>query len=367
MQGTPVKKNDSDRLSIPLYAIYSNGGGTPENLLDGGVMKTRLKNMDIGRAICILLMMIGHMSFCPILVRYYIYTFHMPFFFILSGYLYRKKALSECLFRSLQSLIIPYVKWSMFYIGVDAIIHSFDFSVIKSDVYNFLLGRGALNTLWFFLALFFTKNIYNMLHNIIKSRVLFSIICIVLSIITYYIEITKEKYLWGIPCAMFSLVLMLGGEIANDMHILRYFEEISSIKIMIVFVICFSVTVVSSGVLFVLGVEEVDISVVRFGIYPINLVISMLGTFNILLASNIMERLLSGNKGIDILANIGEKSEFTYPYLSGMGNKYYLFFTNILGLQGGVFRLVSHIISMISAYCFILIKKRSAKKHYLFQ
>ena len=34
MQGAPEKKNGADGLSLPPYAVYNIGGGTPENLLD---------------------------------------------------------------------------------------------------------------------------------------------------------------------------------------------------------------------------------------------------------------------------------------------------------------------------------------------
>lgn len=34
MQGSPEKKNGEDGLSVPPYAVYNIGGGTPENLLD---------------------------------------------------------------------------------------------------------------------------------------------------------------------------------------------------------------------------------------------------------------------------------------------------------------------------------------------
>lgn len=46
----------------------------------------RNHSIDIAKAICIILMVVGH-SGCPIPLRSFIYMFYMPCFFFISGYL----------------------------------------------------------------------------------------------------------------------------------------------------------------------------------------------------------------------------------------------------------------------------------------
>lgn len=50
--------------------------------------------LDIAKAICIILMVIGH-SGCPDYLGRFIYMFHMPCFFFISGYLLNDKYLTN--------------------------------------------------------------------------------------------------------------------------------------------------------------------------------------------------------------------------------------------------------------------------------
>lgn len=67
------------------------------------VVKSHNKVIGIGKGLCIILMVIGH-SGCPQLLRDWLYTFHMPFFFFVSGYLFSDKSLNS---------FFPFVKKKM--------------------------------------------------------------------------------------------------------------------------------------------------------------------------------------------------------------------------------------------------------------
>lgn len=63
-------------------------------IADGGEMKGRFELIDFAKGLAIILMVIGHATLegGPV-TRYlhvFIYTFHMPFFLIISGYSYYK-------------------------------------------------------------------------------------------------------------------------------------------------------------------------------------------------------------------------------------------------------------------------------------
>lgn len=52
--------------------------------------KSRTVHMDIARGLAVLLVVIGHMrTLVPSYVFYWINSFHMPFFFFISGYFYK--------------------------------------------------------------------------------------------------------------------------------------------------------------------------------------------------------------------------------------------------------------------------------------
>lgn len=80
-------------------------------------MSARNEIVTIGKAICIILMVVGH-SGCPRFVCQFIYLFHMPFFFFVSGYFFRAdKVLREgYLLSKIKSLWFPFVKWSVVFL-----------------------------------------------------------------------------------------------------------------------------------------------------------------------------------------------------------------------------------------------------------
>ena len=104
-------------------------------------MKTNIKSYDNGIAIAkgfgIIFMVIGHCSAVPYhggnslwqtYISQYIYLFHMPLFFFLSGYffkfshIYNKKLFVK---KKIDGLWKPYVKWGLFFVLIHNILHTF--------------------------------------------------------------------------------------------------------------------------------------------------------------------------------------------------------------------------------------------------
>lgn len=51
--------------------------------------------LDVVKGIGIIIMVIGHTHFSDGFLNHYIYAFHMPLFFVISGMLFRKNTLKE--------------------------------------------------------------------------------------------------------------------------------------------------------------------------------------------------------------------------------------------------------------------------------
>lgn len=88
--------------------------------------------VSIAKALGIICMVIGH-SGCPNILTKFIYSFHMPLFFICSGYFF-KEIYSSADFKSfcikkVKKLYLPYIKWSLIFL----ILHNF---FLKINVYN---------------------------------------------------------------------------------------------------------------------------------------------------------------------------------------------------------------------------------------
>ena len=79
------------------------------------------------KAIGIILMVIGHAE-APELVCNFLYTFHMPLFFIAAGYFFSEKNLADpwtfCKKR-FKGLYLPFVKWSLVYLLLHNVFHYF--------------------------------------------------------------------------------------------------------------------------------------------------------------------------------------------------------------------------------------------------
>lgn len=70
-------------------------------------MKKRLIGVDIARGIAIIAIIIGHMGFKN--VNRVVYTFHVPIFFLITGFFITESAkISLIVKKRIKTLIIPY-------------------------------------------------------------------------------------------------------------------------------------------------------------------------------------------------------------------------------------------------------------------
>ena len=82
--------------------------------------KPEMRNMlvDTGKGIAIILMCIGH-AYCPDALFYFIYMFHMAFFFMMSGYFFSDKNLDNpkaFIWKRITGLWVPFVKWGLIFV-----------------------------------------------------------------------------------------------------------------------------------------------------------------------------------------------------------------------------------------------------------
>ena len=75
--------------------------------------------ISIAKALGIILMVVGH-SGCPFVISKFIYIFHMPLFFVCSGYFFKEisdqSSLQSFYIKRMKGLYLPYLKWSMLFI-----------------------------------------------------------------------------------------------------------------------------------------------------------------------------------------------------------------------------------------------------------
>ena len=119
-------------------------------------LSKRIVFVDYAKAICIFLMVVGHYCDNRLLITY-IYSFHMPALFIVSGYLYKPRAW----WKTALSLLVPIVFFSIVNLVVclllgkmtlcdDVIFPQILFRIIR---YRYGLGESLLIGDWFLWAL----------------------------------------------------------------------------------------------------------------------------------------------------------------------------------------------------------------------
>lgn len=95
----------------------------------------RDQTLDIIKGIGIILMVVGH-SGSPDYVHDIIYTFHMPLFFIASGWFFSERNLEDSkgfVMRKLKNIYLPYIKWCFVFL----LLHNVFYSVgIINDAYG---------------------------------------------------------------------------------------------------------------------------------------------------------------------------------------------------------------------------------------
>lgn len=122
-------------------------------------------SLDIAKAICIILMVIGH-SGCPKYLSDFMYLFHMPCFFFISGLLFSEKYFTNLSFgikKKLKSYYIPFIKWQLLFLlfhNVFASCHIYDNSFALIDfakrglrIVSMFGGEQLLGGFWFLISM----------------------------------------------------------------------------------------------------------------------------------------------------------------------------------------------------------------------
>ncbi len=144
----------------------------------------RIEYIDLLRSIGILLMIMGHIGFGDIFDKE-IHVFHMPLFFIISGYFYRNKySFSKYLLHKTKALLIPYFFTGILHLFIVCIIqrrfvYESLYSLMWENTNGYLPIAGAL---WFLSALYITEIIYFFVSKV-DENIIKNIIIVLISLI----------------------------------------------------------------------------------------------------------------------------------------------------------------------------------------
>ena len=126
-------------------------------------------SLDIAKAICIILMVVGH-SGCPTYLHDFVYMFHMPCFFFVSGWLLNDKYIADLktgLLQKAKGSYYPFVKWTLIFLlfhNVFALMHlyenSYSWQTSMERIVRAFTMTGSeqlLGGFWFLISLFWAS------------------------------------------------------------------------------------------------------------------------------------------------------------------------------------------------------------------
>lgn len=184
-------------------------------------LSNRISEIDVAKGIGIILVVFAHVNYTPFLLEY-IYSFHMPLFFVLAGLVFDKErylSFADFLKRRVKNLICPYILFALLSVLFECIINVYGNGFSSDTVYalferlkGVVLSRGSADffnaPLWFVLCLFAVEIIY---YFISKFKPCFIVIsCVPLVVFGWFLEseyfLFENKMLpWSIDSALFAL------------------------------------------------------------------------------------------------------------------------------------------------------------------
>jgi acyltransferase len=172
----------------------------------------RLNYLDNLKGFGIIMVIMGHMSLLPIGVNHLIYSFHMPLFFLISGYLYNPKnnSIYDEIKINFNRYIIPYFKIGLicFFIWgiVIKLLKKQDINIWDS-LYSLLFNtydKINCTPIWFLYTLFFSFIIFKFL---LRFNYIFSIF--ILIILSYFLSNFESNFI-SINSFLASFYILLG-------------------------------------------------------------------------------------------------------------------------------------------------------------
>ena len=192
-------------------------------------MNKRIEWIDISKGIGIFLVIIGHTMLEPT-IRTQIYTFHMPLFFLLSGFLFSHKkhhnAVSFTLAKA-KSLLIPYTVFAIISLYLGKILLETEVN-LEVFMKAFLLSqRNGLyfdEPLWFLTSLFTIEILFYLFVKYIKNPFVILLAAAGLSILSirYLHALTAESVLpWSLDQSLYYLFYFACGYVMKTTGLLK--------------------------------------------------------------------------------------------------------------------------------------------------
>lgn len=255
-------------------------------------MKGRVGWLDVGKGMGMVLVIFAH-DHIPMMLKTFIYTFHMPLFFFLSGFLFspaKYRRFSSFFISKCKSLVIPYfsfsiIVYSWFLVRYKMGDVDYDHSLFKPLIGTIIGIRNSdwtvhLGALWFLTCLFITELLFYFLKTRLKTNFFVGIALILTSFLGYLYSIfLGEPLPWNIDAAFIAVLFYGFGHVykENTQKLSHFFNRKSLL-------ICCFLNIVTGYLNFLLSGERVDMYEGLYGNYALFIISAFSGIIAFLIA-----------------------------------------------------------------------------------
>lgn len=179
--------------------------------------KVRYDWVDTLKFLGILFIYIGHYGDAAGLFYKYVFQFHVPLFFFISGFFFKNKTSENLInfaIKNFKKYMIPYFLLNILYIVVCCSLNNYGIAFILKNMVKMVLGiRNDLisNSPWFITCLFSLEMIYFVLNKIFRgNKYILCILSFVLYVFFTFLmpfnPIIKPSWFWNIDSAFVYLI-----------------------------------------------------------------------------------------------------------------------------------------------------------------
>lgn len=178
--------------------------------------KERNVSIDLLKTFALTLMVFDHVGFGEE-IHTYIQSFHMPLFFIISGYLWKERSIIVDIKKKAKSLLIPYFLFGFLYTLIKAILNYGE--TTRENIRSILFFPTDLSNmpynpaLWYLYCAFIANVLFSVIMHIQKQKIAYSIIVLISVMGVTFSTISNTMLPFAIEPVCVAMLFMLIGHI----------------------------------------------------------------------------------------------------------------------------------------------------------
>jgi fucose 4-O-acetylase-like acetyltransferase len=257
--------------------------------------KSRVLWIDVARGIGLISVFIGHLIF-PY-VPAWVYTFHMPLFFFLSGLLYpgcEKYSFTEFAWRRFKGLVIPYFALGSVIIVLYSIVYILNGEPVTTytQMLRLFFIQEHYWTIWFLAALFLTQLLYYVIDwcfNRWRGAVtIASLALCVFGFLRYRLGFGSLP--WNLDVAFVAQFFFHLGHRFMHMDKLREFfvGSMPTFRLVVICLVCLISNVVSAKACLVISGHSLNMSIGMYGNELLTMIAAIAGILLVVTLASVL-------------------------------------------------------------------------------